>query len=116
MDFCSVVEHNLHELEGIGCTQERGISLLMFGQMTEYLDMPGSKKDATGLGRWTTMLLKRDGVQTRVVCGYNPWVNRGLDSQTSYQQQQCFFIMHQQDHGTCPRTKFCEDLIHLLKT
>ncbi len=24
--------------------------------------------------------------------------------------------MHKKDHWTCPRTKFCEDLIQLLKT
>jgi hypothetical protein len=28
-----------------------GEGLLMFGQLTEYLDMPGSEKDPTGLGR-----------------------------------------------------------------
>jgi hypothetical protein len=37
----------VNEAEGIGCTQEGGKSLLMFGQLTEYLlDMPGSEKDA----------------------------------------------------------------------
>jgi hypothetical protein len=113
---CSVVAHNVHESEGIGQTQEGGTGLLMFGQfLTEYLDMLGSEKDATGLGRWTTMLLKGEGVQTRIVCGYNPCSNKRSDSRTSYQQQRRFFIMHQQDHRTCPRTKFREDLIHLLK-
>ena len=114
-DVRSVVAHNIHESEGIGRTQEGGTGLLMFGQLTEYLDMPGSEKDATGLGRWTTMLLKGEGVQTRIVCGYNPCSNKRSDSRTSYQQQRRFFIMHQQDHRTCPRTKFREDLIHLLK-
>jgi hypothetical protein len=88
----------------------------MFGQMTEYIDMPGSEKDITGLGRWTTMLLKGDGVQTWIVCGYNPCMNKKTDSSTSYQQQQCFLIMHKQDHMTCPHTKFREDMLHLLNT
>jgi hypothetical protein len=115
-DVRSVVAHNVHESEGIGRTQEGGTGLLMFGPLTEYLDMPGSEKDATGLGRWTTMLLKGEGIQTRIVCGYNPCANRNTDSSTSYQQQRRFFIMHQKDHKACPRTKFREDLIKLLKT
>ncbi len=77
----------MNEAEGIGCTQEGRTSLLMFGQFTEYLDMPGSEKDATGLGRWTMMLLKGDGVQTWIVCGYNFCKNKQTDSHTSYQQQ-----------------------------
>jgi hypothetical protein len=86
-DIYLVVAHNVHELEEIGCTQEGGTDVLMFGPLTEYLDMPGSKKDATGLGRWTRMLLKGDGVQTRIVCGYDPCVNRRPDSWTSFQQK-----------------------------
>jgi hypothetical protein len=111
-----VVAHNIHESEGIGHTQEGGTGLLMFGPLTEHLDMPASEKDATGLGRWSTMLLKGEGVQTRIVCGYNPCVNRQADNRTSYQQQRRFLIMHKQDHRTCPRTKFRKDLIQLLKT
>jgi hypothetical protein len=115
-DVRSVVAHNVHESEGIGRTQEGGTGLLMFGPLTEYLDMPASEKDATGLGRWSTMPLKGEGVQTHIVCGYNPCVNRQADNRTSYHQQQRFLIMHKQDHRTCPRTKFHEDLIQLLKT
>jgi hypothetical protein len=115
-DVRSVVAHNVHEAEGIGRIQEGGTSLVMFGQITEYIDVPSSEKDVTGLSRWTTMLLKGDGVQTRIVCGYNPCMNKKTDSSTSYQQQQRFLIMHKQDHMTCPRTKFKEDLLHLLNT
>jgi hypothetical protein len=115
-DIRLVVAHNAHESEGIGHMQEGGTSLLMFGLLTEYLDMPGSEKDATGLGRWSTMLLKGEEVQTSIVCGYNPCVNRRLDNRTSYQQQRRFLIMHKKDHQTCPHTKFREDLIQLLKT
>ncbi len=92
----------MNEAEGIGCTQDGGTNLLMFGQLTEYLDMLGSEKDTTGLGRWTMMLLKEDGVQTQIVCGYNPCKNKRTDSRTSYQQQRWFLIMHKQDHRTCP--------------
>jgi hypothetical protein len=99
-DVCSVVAHNVHEAEGIGCIQEGRTRLLMFSQMTEYIEMPSSKKDVTGLGRWTTMLLKGDGVQTRTGCGYNPCMNKKTDSRPSYQQLRCFLIMHKQDHMT----------------
>ena len=46
----SVVAHNTHK--NIGCVQEGGISLLLFGALTEQLvhDEPG--KDESGLGRW----------------------------------------------------------------
>ncbi len=65
-----VVAHNVHELEGIDCTQEGGSGLLMFGQLTKYLDT-SLEKDATGPGRWRTMLLKGEGVQTRIVYRYD---------------------------------------------
>ncbi len=70
----SIVAHNIHK--NIGRVQERGSSLLLFGALTEQLahDEPG--KDESGLGRWSVMTLKGDGVQTRVVCGYNPCYNR----------------------------------------
>ena len=48
-DVRSVVAHNVHEADRIGWVQERGTGLLMFGPLTEYLDMPGSEKDITGL-------------------------------------------------------------------
>ncbi len=100
-----MVVYNVHKLEGMSRTQEEGTGLLMFGPLTEYLDMPGSEKDATGLGRWLTMLLKGEGVQTRIVCGYNPCINRLSDNSTSYQQQQRFFIIHKKDNWTCSGTK-----------
>ncbi len=62
------------------------------------------------------MLLKGDEVQIWIVCGYNPCKNKQTDSRTSYQQQQRFLIMHKQDHRTCPRAKFREDLLQLLRT
>ena len=76
----------------LGRVQEGGTSLLLFGALTEQLvhDEPG--KDESGLGRWSVMTLKGDGVQTRVVCGNNPCYNRKLESSTSYQQHRRYFI------------------------
>ncbi len=88
----------------------------MFGPLTEYLDMPGSEKDITGLGQWTTMLLKGGtGVQTRIICGYDPCQSNQQDNSTSYSQQRRYQIWQQQDYITCPRVKFREDLGKLLK-
>ncbi len=78
----SAVAHNTHK--NIGRVQEGGTSLLSFGALTEQLahDEPG--KDKTGIGCWSLMMLKGDGVQTRVVCNYNPCYNKNSDSSTSY--------------------------------
>ncbi len=104
----SVVAHNVHG--NIGRVQEGGTSLLLFGSLTEQLkhDQPG--KDDWGLGRWLVMTLQRDGVRTRVVCGYNPCYNKNPNSSTTYQQHRQFFITQRKDL-TCPRTKFREDLV-----
>ncbi len=55
-------------------------------------------------------------MQTRIICGYNPCNSRKMDISTSYQQHCRYLIMHKKDAVTCPRVKFREDLIHLLKT
>jgi hypothetical protein len=60
------------------------------------------------------MTLKGEGVQTRVVCGYNPCYNKNPNSSTSYQQHHRYFITKKGDL-TCPRTKFREDLVAQLK-
>ena len=66
----SAVAHNVHEADRIGRCQEGDMALLMFGPLTEYLDIPSCEKDASGLGRWTSMALKGSaGVQTRIICG-----------------------------------------------
>ncbi len=104
----SVVAHNIHK--NISRVQEGGTSLLLFGTITDQLDHDQTGKDETGLGRWSVMMLKGDGVMTRVVCGYNPCFNRNPDSSTTYQQHRRFFITQKSDL-TCPRTKFWEDLV-----
>jgi hypothetical protein len=60
------------------------------------------------------MTLKGDGVQTRVVCGYNPCYNKNPDSSTSYQQHRRYFIT-KKGNLTCPKIKFREDLVAQLK-
>ena len=116
-DVRSVVGHNVHgDTDRIGRVQEGGTALVMFGPLTEYLDMTESEKDKTGLGRWTTMLLKGGtGVQTRIICGYNPCRSGREAHRTSYNQQRRYQIWQQHDHITCPRVKFREDLGKLLK-
>ncbi len=56
----SAVAHNAHK--NIGCVQEGGTSLLLFGALTEQLahDEPGKEK--AGLSHWSMMTLKGDGV------------------------------------------------------
>ncbi len=98
----SVVAHNVHE--NVGRVQQGGTSMLLFGHLTEQLDYDEMGKDTSGLGRWTVMTLKGDGVHTRVVCGYNPCGNGKLNSGTTYQQQRRYFITKQKDL-TCPRKK-----------
>ncbi len=108
----SVVAHNTHE--NIGRVQEGGTSLLLFGALTEQLAHDEPRKDETNLSCWSVMTLKGDGVQTRVVCGYNPCYNKNLDSSTSYQQH-CRYFITKKGNLTCPRTKFREDLVAQLK-
>ena len=60
--------------------------------------------------------LKGDtGVHTRIICGYNPCRSNRQNNSTSYAQQRRHQIWHSQDHITCPRVKFREDLGKLLK-
>jgi hypothetical protein len=115
-DIRSVVAHNVHEVDRIGWVQEGSTGLILFGSLTEYLDVPASEKDVSGLERWTTMLLKgRTGVQTRITCSYNLCQSNCQDNSTSYAQQWRHQIWHSQDRITCPRVKFREDLGRLLK-
>ncbi len=54
----SITAHKTHK--NIGHVQEEGTSLLMFGPITEHLDLEQSGKDPLGLGRWLVMTVKRD--------------------------------------------------------
>ena len=111
-DIRSVVAHNVHE--NVGKIQEGGTSMLMFGPITEYLDMSEGGKDESGLGRWVVMTLRgSDNTTTRIVCGYNPCGNDKPDSGTVYQQHRRYFI-NKEKSLVCPRVQFREDLIELL--
>jgi hypothetical protein len=57
-----VVAHNIHK--NISRVQKGGTSLLLFGTLTDQLDHDQMGKDETGLGRWSVMTLKGDGVTT----------------------------------------------------
>jgi hypothetical protein len=106
------VAHNVHE--NVGKIQQGGTGLIMFGHLTQQIDGDESRKDPSGLGRWTIMTLQGDGVRMRIICGYNPCGNNKLNSGTSYQQQKRFFVTVQKDL-TCPRKKFHDNLIAQLK-
>ena len=108
----SVVVHNIHK--NVGRVQEGGTSLLLFGALTEQLAHDQSGKDETGLDQWSVMTLKGEGVQTRVVCSYNPCYHKNLNSSTLCQQHRRYFIT-KKGNLTCPQTKFREDLVFQLK-
>ena len=61
-DVRSVVAHNIHKGRKVGKAQEGRTSILMFCQLTEHLDMTNSGKDESGLGRWSMMVIKGEGV------------------------------------------------------
>lgn len=50
----------------------------------------------------------RNGIRTRIVCGYNPCYNNKLNSKTVYQH---FILREKDDNDTCPQTRFCQDLV-----
>ncbi len=108
----SIVAHNVNK--NVGQVQQGGMSLILFGHLTDQLDHNKSGKDPTGLGRWTVMTLQGDGVRSQVFYGYNPCGNNKLNSRTTYQQQKRFFITARKDL-TCPRKKFHDDLTRQLK-
>jgi hypothetical protein len=87
---------------------------MMFGPIMDQLNFETSRKDNTGLGRWTVMTLQGDRVQTHIVCGYNPCGNGKLNSSISYQQHRQYSMTHKKDLS-CPRKQFCEDLIKRLE-
>jgi hypothetical protein len=107
----SIMAHNVHE--NVGRVQQGGTSLILFGRLTEQLNHNESGKDPTGLGRWTFMTLEGDSFHSQIVCRYNPCGNNKLNSGTSYQQQERFFVTAQKDL-TCPRKHFQDDLISQL--
>ena len=67
--------------------------MLMFGPLIDQYDFESSGKDDTGLGRWVYMVIRGDdGINTRVVCGYNPCSSPKKASRSSYQQQRRYLL------------------------
>jgi len=111
-----VVSHNTHENKLP--VQEGGTGLLLFGPLIEYLDIKNSGKDISGLGRWTMMLIKGEGIQTRIICGYNLCKSsrtKRINSGTSYAQHRRYLIHTRKDTKICPRDLFREELVQQLK-
>jgi hypothetical protein len=72
-----------------------------------------SGKDKSGLRRWVVMKL-HGAIRTRIVCAYNPCGNNKTNYGTVYQQQQKYWV--EKRHSlACPRVKFWEDLLALLR-
>ncbi len=107
----SIAAHNVHE--NVGRIQQGGTSLLLFGHLTQQLDPNESGKDPIGLGRWSVVTLQGNGVQTCIICGYNPCRNNKLNSGTSYQQQRRFFVTTRRDL-ICPQKHFHNNLLEQL--
>lgn len=100
----SVTAHNTHE--NVGRVQEGGTAMMVFGPMTQHVDLTHAK-DPTGLGRWVVITLcGLDGFTTRIVCGYNPCGSGKKAHSGTVSQQHCRFFLTQQRSITCPRVKF----------
>ena len=85
-DVRLVTAYNSHENVAPG--QEGGSGLLIFGPLIDQLDMKSSGNDESGLGRWSMIVVKGDGIQTQTICGYNPYKpsKKRHISSTSYAQ------------------------------
>ena len=89
--------------------------MMLYGTLIEQYDFEASGKDEKGLGRWVHMMLRgEDGVNTRIVCGYNPCKSRKKATRSSYQQHRRYLIT-KENNRTCPRVWFREDLLRQLK-
>ena len=113
-DLRAIAAHNVHF--NVGRRQEGGMCLLAFGTILGQYSSDNSGKDDSGLGHWTYMTFKgKEGFTTRVVCGYNPcYSSRKSGTSTAYQLQKNYWVGTKKNM-VCPRTKFREDLISLLK-
>ena len=101
-----MVGHNVHK--NIAPVQEGGTTVLLYGTLIDQYDFEASRKDNTGLGRWSAMVPRgSDGVMTRILSGYNPCYNNKRESRTSYQQHRHYFIKKEKER-TCPRHRFRE--------
>ncbi len=93
----SIVANNVNK--NFGPTQQNGTSLIMFGSLTEQLNMNESGKDEISLGRWAVMMVERESIKTRIVCGYNSCGNSKLNNSTTYQQRGRYLNTKGKDPG-----------------
>jgi hypothetical protein len=109
----AIAAHNVNE--DAGKFQESGTAMLVFGDLIEQFDPEGSGRDDLGSGQWTFMKYTGgDGVATRVNCGYSPCSNKKKDSGTVYQQHR-WHLINKLNALTCPRERFCKDLLRQMK-
>ncbi len=100
----AVAAHNVHKWQQAGRVQEGGTGAICFRVATGFIRKVG--KDKEGLGRWSWIFLGgSDGHTTRLITAYNPCKSGRINSGTSYQQQQRYFITKRKDL-TCPRILF----------
>jgi hypothetical protein len=94
---CTAVSaHNVHKAKSAGRVQEGGTRTICFGDLVGYIKKTG--RDKEGLGRWCWILLGgNNGHQTIIVTAYNPCKNKIVNSGTTYQQQQRYFIKRKKD-------------------
>lgn len=112
-EICTLAAHNSHEKETAGAYQEGGTYLLAFGGVLDQHDCKNCGSNESRLGRWVHMAFQGNNMMTRVICGYSPYYNRNIASETLYSQQRQYLLTHKWDM-TCLQTRFCEDLVQKL--
>ena len=67
--------------------------MMLHGALIDQYDFEASEKDDKGLGCWVHIMLRgEDGVNMRIVCGYNPCKSRKKARMSSYQQHRRYLI------------------------
>jgi hypothetical protein len=81
----------------------------LFLQPTLTIRNQGSGHDPSGLGRWSWILLEgKQGMQTRVISGYRPVIDRSDRPSSVFSQHQLYF--NSIDRECDPRAAFLTDL------
>ena len=89
--------------------------MLLYGPLVDQYDFKQSGKDDTGLGRWVVMVFQgSEGIKTIIVCGYNSFYNKKMNSRTSYQQQRRYLVLKEK-YRTCLRKRLHDDFIRQLQ-
>jgi hypothetical protein len=71
----AVALNNVHE--EVGKFQERGMAMMIHGDLIQQFDLEGSGCDNLGLGHLTFMrFVSDDKIATRVFCGYSLCANK----------------------------------------